>query len=90
MAYGETIREGLAWLAEQPLPTDESLAIERHLRELDRLGEDLAAIETVLARQALEDENVRRLTTIIGVNMALPPTTCATFGLNPSVRQSRR
>ena len=32
---------GRAWLAGQVLPDDERAAIERHLRELDRLGEDL-------------------------------------------------
>src|SRR3954464_11361643 len=32
---------GRAWLAEQALPDDERATIERHLRELDRLGEDL-------------------------------------------------
>jgi transposase len=31
---------GRAWLGTQPLPQDEQDAIERHLRELDRLGED--------------------------------------------------
>ena len=30
------------WLSEQVVPEDERLAIERHLREFDRLGEDLS------------------------------------------------
>ena len=33
---------GRAWLARQALPDDERAAITRHLRALDRLGEDLA------------------------------------------------
>jgi transposase len=33
--------KGRAWLSEQILPDDERSAIERHLREFDRLGEDL-------------------------------------------------
>ncbi len=97
-------RKGRAWLAEQPLPTDERLAIERHLRELDRLGEDLGTIERDLARHSLEDEDVQRLLTITGVNMpvavgiaaaignvarfASPDKLVSYFGLNPSVRQS--
>lgn len=35
---------GRGWLARQPLPDDECIAIERHLRELDRLGEDLQSL----------------------------------------------
>ena len=59
----------MAWLSEQALPEDERLAIERHLREFDRLGEDLAVIERNLARSALADENVARLMAIPGVDM---------------------
>ena len=38
-------RRGRAWLAHQPLPEDELAAIARHLRELDRLGEDLQGLD---------------------------------------------
>jgi hypothetical protein len=51
------------------LPEDERLAVERHLREFDRLGEDLKVIERDLARSALADEAVKRLMTIPGVDM---------------------
>jgi transposase len=61
--------KGRAWLSEQALPEDERLAIERHLREFDRLGEDLAVIARKLARSALADENVARLMAIPGVDM---------------------
>ena len=44
---------GRAWLFHQVLPEDERLAVERHLREFDRLGEDLKVIERDLARSAL-------------------------------------
>src|SRR3954464_4173570 len=36
---------GRTWLAEQVLPDDERATIDRHLRELDRLGEDLAVLD---------------------------------------------
>jgi transposase len=36
---------GRAWLLRQPVPDDERGAIERHIRELDRLAEDLAIID---------------------------------------------
>jgi hypothetical protein len=46
------------------------LAVERHLREFDRLGEDLKVIERDLARSALADDAVQRLMTIPGVDIA--------------------
>ena len=52
---------GRAWLSKQVLSEDERLAVEPHLREFDRLGEDLPVIERNLAGSALADENVARL-----------------------------
>jgi transposase len=96
--------KGRAWLSEQVLPTDERRAIERHLREFDRLGEDLQAVERDLARTALTDERVARLMTIPGIDMVValalvaavgaverfdsPQKLVSYLGLNPSVRQS--
>ncbi len=96
--------KGRAWLVEQPVPEDERLAIERHLREFDRLGEDLKVIERDLARSALADEGVKRLMTIPGVDTVValamaaaigdagrfdsPQKLVSYLGLNPSVRQS--
>jgi transposase len=97
-------RKGRAWLAEQPLPEDERLAIERHLREIDRLGEDLKVIERDLARQALASTEAKQLMTVPGIDMvvalaimsaigdvarfASPQKLVSYLGLNPSVRQS--
>ena len=62
---------GRAWLFHQVLPEDERLAVERHLREFDRIGEDLKVIERDLARSALADEGAKRLMTIPGVDMVV-------------------
>ena len=86
------------------MPEDERLAVERHLREFDRLGDDLKVIERDLARSALGDEGVKRLMTIPGVDMVVALAIVAAIGdvgrfeqsqelvsylgLNPSVRQS--
>jgi len=83
---------------------DERLAIERRLRELDRLAEDLRVIEKDLARHALEDVDVQRLMTVTGIDMTVAVGIAAAigditrfaaadklvsyFGLNPSVKQS--
>jgi transposase len=95
---------GRSWLAEQPLAEDEKLAIQRHLADLDHRAADLAALDQALALRALEDERVRRLMTIGGVDVtvalgllgaigdiarfASPEKLVSYLGLNPSVRQS--
>jgi transposase len=97
-------KSGRAWLAERPLPMDERLGIEQRLRELDRLGEDLRAIERVVAEQAIDDPRLKKLLTITGVNATVaigllaaigditrfsaPEKLVSYFGLNPSVYQS--
>ena len=96
--------KGRAWLAGQVVPEDERLAVERHLREFDRLGDDLTVIERDLARSALADDGTKRLMTIPGVDMVValalkaaigdvarfdePQKLVSYLGLNPSVRQS--
>lgn len=95
---------GRAWLSRQPVPDDERAAIERHVRELDRLQEDLKDLDREIASGSLEDPAVRRLLTITGVNLAVatglvaaigdigrftsPQKLVSYFGLNPRVRQS--
>ena len=95
---------GRAWLLAQPLPPDEGEAIARHLREHDRLSEDLRVVERELARDALADANVKRLMTVPGIDMVVavgliaaigpverfagPDQLVAYLGLNPSVHQS--
>ncbi|MER9236798.1 IS110 family transposase [Mesorhizobium sp. M0622] len=88
----------------QVLPDDERAAIARHIREIDRLAEDLADLDRDIAREAVDDAQVRRLQTITGVNVIVasgiiaavgdirrfrePQKLVSYFGLNPRVRQS--
>jgi transposase len=97
-------RVGRQWHKRQPLPSDEILAIERHVRELDRLGEDLEVLDREIAQDALGDAAVKRLMTITGVNLTVavgliaaigdihrfssPQKLVSYVGLNPRVRQS--
>lgn len=92
-------RLGRNWLSRQPLPDDELMAIERHLRELDRLSEDLGVLDREIAQAA-----VKRLLTVSGINLtvaagviaaigdikrfASPQKLVSYVGLNPRVRQS--
>jgi transposase len=97
-------RLGRAWLGRQPLPADELAAIDRHLRELDRLGEDLTGLDREVAQATIGDPAVKRLLTISGINLtvavglmaaigdvrrfASPQKLVSYLGLNPRVRQS--
>lgn len=97
-------QRGRAWLSTQVLPDDERAAIARHIREIDRLAEDLADLDGDIARDVVDDPQVHRLLTIAGVNttvasgivaaigdisrFAEPQKLVSYFGLNPRVRQS--
>lgn len=97
-------RRGRTWLTQQALPADELTAIERHLRELDRLGEDLDGLDREIAQAVREDPAVKRLLTISGVNLTVaaglaaaigdihrfdsPQKLVSYVGLNPRVHQS--
>ena len=86
------------------MPDDERSAIERHVRELDRLAEDLGILDQEIAQSALDDLSIKRLITITGVNLTVaagimaaigdigrfksPGKLVSYFGLNPRVRQS--
>ena len=70
---------GPGWRASQ-LPDDERAAIERHVRELDRLGEDLGVLDREIAESALDDPAVKRLLTITGVNLTVAAGLVAAIG----------
>ena len=95
---------GRAWLERQVMPDDERAAIARHLRELDRLGEDLAVLDREIAQAGLDNPAVERLLSITGINVTVavglvaaigdirrfssPQKLVSYIGLNPRVRQS--
>jgi transposase len=97
-------RKGRAWLAEQPLPPDEQAALTSLLRQLDFHGEELAAVETDLARIALTSPEVARLMTVPGIDAMVALSLLAAvgdfarfrtgerlvayLGLHPKVKQS--
>jgi transposase len=58
----------------------QAAAIERHLRELDRLGEDLAVIDREIAQAAVDDPAIKRLLTITGVNLIVAAGLVAAIG----------
>ena len=52
----------------------------RHVRELDRLAEDLALVDHEIAQVAIDDPAVRRLITITGVNFTVAAGIVAAIG----------
>ena len=73
-------RLGRTWLGHQVLPDDERAAIERHVRELDRLGEDLSVLDKDIAQVAIDDPAVKRLLTITGVTLIVAAGLVAATG----------
>jgi transposase len=96
--------KGSCWLANQPLPPDEEVAVEALLRQLDFHGQELTIIDAALGRVAHGRAEVKRLMTIPGVDatvalsivaavgdfhrFARPEQLVSYLGLNPRVRQS--
>jgi transposase len=97
-------KKGREWLAAQQLPLDERLTVDGCLRQLDFLGQELAAVDRIIAGLAVNDADVRRLMTIPGVDVTTASTLVAVIGdirrfpsprhlvgylgLHPTVRQS--
>ena len=91
-------------MAGQDLPPDERLTLDAGLRQLDFLGDELAAVDKIIAEHALGDANARRLMTIPGIDVTTASTLVAVIGdvrrfptsrqlvgylgLHPTVRQS--
>jgi transposase len=96
--------KGRAWLRTVRVADDEQLTLDGALRQLDFLDGELARLDGEIARRVVDDEDVRRLMTIPGVNVTTAATLKAAIGdvgrfptarhlvgylgLHPTVRQS--
>ena len=97
-------RLGRDWLARLELPAHERQIVESCLREVDFLSQEIAALESELAKLALDSEQVKRLMSVPGVSLVTAATFVAVvgdirrfespkhlvgyLGLDPRVRQS--
>lgn len=102
--FGKGGRRWLTQHAQGLLPPHEQAAVAATLRELDLVGEEIAAIERTLAISALEQPQIRRLITIPGLDalsalailaaigdvrrFRAPAKLVGYLGLDPRVRQS--
>jgi len=69
---------GRGW--HQPLPEDERGAIDRHVRELDRLAKGLITLDREVAHDALDDQTTKRLMTITRVDLTVGAGIMAAIG----------
>ena len=60
--------------------------MERHVREYDRLGDDLRVVERELARDALADAGIKRLMTIPEIDMVVAFGLSAAIGADQQLR----
>src|SRR3954451_3285053 len=96
--------KGRAWLAEQQLAVCERETVDAGLRQVDFLDTEIAAVDQLIAADALGWPEVKRLMTVPGVNVIVAATFMAAvgdirrfgdrrkltayLGLDPKVRQS--
>ena len=96
--------KGRQWLAGLELPLEERESVDAGLRQIAFLDSEIAAVDTLIARQALDWPEIRRLMTVSGVNLICAASFLAAIGepsrfltsrklvaylgLDPKVRQS--
>ena len=96
--------KGRQWLSTLELPLEERESVDAGIRHIVFLDSEVAAVERLIARQALEWPEIRRLMTVPGVNLICAATFIAAvgdprrfltsrklvayLGLDPKVRQS--
>lgn len=97
-------KKGITWLRQVPLAQEEALARESDLRLLEQTELEIAQLDDLLVREAWQDEKVRLLMSIPGIDYTVAQTCLAAIGdvsrfangkklaaylgLNPSTRQS--
>jgi transposase len=95
---------GRRWLEQLELPAEERETVDGCLRQIDFLDLEIAAVERLIAKDALNSPQVKRLMTVPGVNVIVAATFLAAIGdisrfptprqlvgylgLDPRVRQS--
>ena len=95
---------GRAWLASLELPPEERESVDAGIRHVEFLDAEIAAVERLIAQQALSWPEIRRLMTVPGVNLICAASFIAAvgdpsrfltsrklvayLGLDPKVKQS--
>src|SRR5918911_1051928 len=72
--------KGRRWLAALELPLEERESVAAGVRHIDFLDGEVAAVERLIAQQALEWPEIRRLMSVPGVNLICAATFIAAVG----------
>jgi transposase len=81
--------KGRKWLSELELPVEEAETVASALRHIEFLDGEIAAVERLIAREALGSADARRLMTVPGVNVICAGTFLAAIGDIGRFRSSR-
>src|SRR5262249_53572884 len=74
---------GRRWLAGLRLPPEERESVDAGVRHIEFLDSEIAAVERLIAKQALSWPEIRRLMTVPGVNLICAASFIAAIG-NPN------
>jgi transposase len=74
---------GRLWLSQVQLPAEERESVDAAMRHIEFLDAEIAAVERLIAKQALSWPEIRRLMTVPGVNLIGAATFIAAVG-NPN------
>jgi len=72
--------KGRAWLAGLELPLEERESVDAGMRHIEFLDAEIAAVEKLIAKQALSWPEIRRLMTVPGVNVICAASFIAAVG----------
>jgi transposase len=72
--------KGRRWLSELELPEEERESVDSALRQIDFLDSEIEAVERLVAAEALDSVEVKRLMTVPGVNVICAATFMAAVG----------
>lgn len=72
--------KGREWLRELELPIEESETVQAGLRHIEFLDAEIAAVDRLIATEALKSPQVRRLLTVPGVNVICAAAFLAAVG----------
>ena len=72
--------KGRQWLAGLELPPEERETVDADIRQIEFLDAEIAAVDRLIAQQALSWPEIRRLVTVPGVNLICAATFIAAVG----------
>jgi transposase len=82
--------KGRRWLAGLELPVEERESVDAGIRQIEFLDSEIAAVERLIAQQALGWPEIRRLMTVPGVNLICAATFIAAIGDAGRLLSSRK